>query len=226
MIRRRIHFKRDAGWSAMAVGVAIQFVLLWGLIGKHPGPNYLLSVAAMLPIMFLLGLGPFIEDEGNKEWIPIVIGTLLIVGFLVGLVVAVRDQRDWRQQIVASDKAVEQIVQNHLEATNQKRGDLTILWGYGVPSRCYALRYANVYTEGAALRAEIDEICPNEWMYDVWGGYVELPLAYEPLVENDDWDVVILPERYIPEGIGRDVVVIYTEAETRGYGRVAVLLAP
>jgi hypothetical protein len=225
MMRQRKHFRRVPGWWAMTIGGVLQFLLLWFMIGKHPGTNYLVSVAALLPILFLLSFMPFLKDDTKRAYVPLILGAVLIVLFLSGLVAAIKDQRSWAKQVRASEAAIDEIVQSHLEVTGKTREELTILWGYAVPSRCYALRFANASTEGGALGEEIDEICPNEWMFDVWGGYVELPKAYEPLVENDDWDVVILPEIYVPSGIESVAKVFHTEIQTRGFGRVTILIA-
>jgi hypothetical protein len=225
MIRQRKHIREVPGWWAITIGVVLQFLLLWFMIGKHPGTNYLVSVAALLPILFLLSLTPFLKEGTKRAYVPLIIGGVLLVLFLSGLVAAIKDQRSWAKQVSASEAAIDEIMQAHLEDTGKNREDLTILWGYAIPSRCYALRFANASTEGGALGEEIDEICPNEWMFDVWGGYVELPRAYEPLVENDDWDVVILPEIYVPSGIESVAKVVQTEIQTRGFGRITILFA-
>jgi hypothetical protein len=225
MLRQRKQFKEAPGWWAMSIGGVLQFLLLWFMIGKHPGTNYLVSVAALLPILFLLSLAPFLKDESIQAYIPLITGSAVILLFLFSLVVAIKDQRSWTKQVGASEIAIDAIMQDHLKNTGKSREELTILWGYAVPSRCYALRFANASTEGGALGEEIDEICPNEWMFDVWGGYVELPMAYEPLVENDDWDVVILPEIYVPSGIERVAKVKHTEIQTREFGRITILIA-
>ncbi len=225
MLRQRKHFREIPGWWAMTIGASLQFLILWFMIGKHPGTNYLVSVAALIPILLLLSLSIFLQDESNRAYIPMILGAVLILLFLSGLVGAVKDQHGWAKQVSESEAAIGEIMQAYLEDTGKTREELTILWGYAVPSRCYALRFANVSTEGGALQEEVDEICPNEWMYDVWGGYVELPMAYEPLVENNDWDIVILPERYVPAGVEDMAEVIYTEIQTRGFGRITMLIA-
>jgi hypothetical protein len=221
----RDRIRSKPGWWAMALGSTIQFMVLWVMIGKHPGTNYLVSVAALLPILFLLAFIPFLRQENRISLIPLILGTLLLTVFVFSLVVAVNDQRNWLRQIKAGELAIGEFMDHYLEKKVRTYPSLTVLWGYGVPSRCYALRYGNISTERAAFNEEINQICPNEWIYDVWGDYVELPTAYEPLAENDDWDIVILPEVFIPEGIEASAHIHYTQVETRDYGRISILEA-
>jgi hypothetical protein len=225
LLRQRKLFREEPGWWAMTIGVILQFLLLWFMIGKHPGTNYLVSIAALLPILFLLTLASLLKEGVSRNRIPLITGAVLVIFFLSGLVVAIRDQRSWVRKVHSGEAVIDEILQAHLDNIGKTREELTILWGYAVPSRCYALRFANAYVEGDALGEEIDELCPNEWMFDVWGGYVELPRAYEPLIENDDWDIVILPEIYIPPGIESVAKVVQTEIQTRGFGRITVLIA-
>ncbi len=213
------------GWWALTFGLLVQLIVLWALIGKHPGKTYLLSVAAVLPIVLALALEVFLERGVGTQKLAGLIGTLAILGFVGGWFLAIRDH----SQIVADVKKADEVIAYELEkySTSSQTSieDMTILWGYGVPSRCYALRFGNVYTGDAALTGEINELCPNEWMYDVWGGYVELPNAYEPLSENFDWDIVILPEQYLPEAYGSVGEITVTDALTPGYGRVVIIKA-
>jgi hypothetical protein len=223
MVRRRSQQDRAPGWWAVSIGVLLQFVTLWILIGKHPGINYLISVAALLPVVFLLALQPIVDRDGVRKLILLTFGGILIVMFLVGLIVAVQDNHAWSKQVQTADEEIDRAIADYASDNGLSRDDLVILWGYGVPSRCYALRYGNGSTENRALRAEIDELCPNEWNYDVWGGFVELPWVYEPLSDNCDWDMLILPERYLPELDSARAKVYQLSAQTRGYGKITIV---
>lgn len=223
MFRRKSQQIPTPGWWAVSIAVLLQFVTLWILIGKHPGVNYLISVAALLPVVFLLALKPIAERDGERRLVLLVFGTLLIMLFLGSLIVAVQDNHTWYKQVQTADELIEKEIDGYAAENNLSRKDLTILWGYGVPSRCYALRFGNGSTEGSALRAEIDELCPNEWKYDVWGGFVELPQAYEPLGDNCDWDLLILPERYEPSLDPGRAKTKQLSAPTRGYGNIMIV---
>jgi hypothetical protein len=223
MIRRKSRQTPAPDWWSVSIGVLLQFVSLWILIGKHPGVNYLISVAALLPVVFLLALQPITERDGESSRVLLVFGGLMMVLFLGSMIAAVQDNHTWYKQVKAADELVEREIDGFALENNLSRDDLTILWGYGVPSRCYALRYGNGSTEAGALRAEIDQLCPNEWEYDVWGGFVELPRAYEPLSDNCDWDLLILPERFVPELDPDRAEMIQLPAQSRGYGNIVIV---
>jgi hypothetical protein len=200
-----------------------QLIVLWAVIGKHPGEAYLLSIAAVLPILLALALEVFLERGIRAQRLAGLIGLIAVLGFIFGWVVAIRDHSRTVADVIRADEVIAQELEKYANDSDKSVEDMTILWGYGVPSRCYALRFGNVYTENGALTDEINELCPNEWMYDVWGGYVELPNAYEPLSENFDWDIVILPERYLPESSGSIGEITVTDALTQGFGRIAII---
>jgi hypothetical protein len=211
------------GWWALTIGLMAQLIVLWAVIGKHPGEAYLLSIAAVLPILLALALEVFLERGIRAQRLAGLIGLIAVLGFIFGWVVAIRDHSRTVADVIRADEVIAQELEKYANDSDKSVEDMTILWGYGVPSRCYALRFGNVYTENGALTGEINELCPNEWMYDVWGGYVELPNAYEPLSENFDWDIVILPERYLPESSGSIGEITVTDALTQGFGRIAII---
>lgn len=224
MAVRRKQVREYPGWWAGSLGALLSILLLWGMIVKHPGVNYLVSSAALLPMVILLALEPFLSTN-RSSWIPMVVGLIMVFGFLGALVTAVLDHNKWSGQIRAGENAIAEIIDAQIEKSGEAREDLTLLWGYGVPSRCFALRFANVYTLGKALEREINEICPNEWMYDVWGGFVEIQNSYTQLSESEAWDILVLPERYIPEDSEQYSELILTDIPTRRYGRIAILVA-
>jgi hypothetical protein len=214
----------SASWWSLSIGVFVQTLLLWFVIVKHPGQNYLLSIAAVLPIQFVLSFDVFLRRATPTAMIARASGWLLLLGFFVGMVIALGSHNRHREQVELAEQQVAATLDDVQRQSGKSRSELVVLWGYGVPSKCYALRYGNFSTEGAALSKEIDEICPGEWTYDVWGGYAELPFAYEPLGQNQDWDLVILPERFLPADASSFSEVIYTSAQTQGYGRITILI--
>lgn len=223
MVLRKQSRQVKPGWWALTIGLLAQLIVLWAVIGKHPGEVYLLSIAAVLPILLALALEVFLDRGIGAQRLAGSIGLIVVLGFSLGWVVAIRDHSRIVADVRRADEVIAQELEKYASSSDKSIEDMTILWGYGVPSRCYALRFGNVYTEDGALIGEINELCPNEWMYDVWGGYVELPNAYEPLSENYDWDIVILPERYLPEISGSIGEITVTDALIHGFGRVAII---
>jgi hypothetical protein len=210
-------------WWAAVIGVLIQCIVILLLIAKHPGVNYLVSVAALLPIIIMLAIEPFLHMDSRFSLLPGLAGIVLLSLYVVSFITALVDNHNWREQVLATDAAIVNTIDEITSETGKSREELTILWGYGVPSRCYALRYGNSSTEGSSLSEEIDEMCPNEYVYDVWIDRVMLPRAYESIGENSDWDLLIVPERFIPDVFHDRVRLTTLELWTRNYGRVAIL---
>jgi hypothetical protein len=223
MIVRRREIRQHAEWWAGSIGVAVVFIILWGLIAKHPGVNYLVSVAALIPIILFYAYQPFLERKRRFGWIPVLLGGVLVIRFIYAGFVAITDHRAWVTQVEDSMAASKAFVSDYAVEHGKAEEEVVVLRGYGVPSVCYALRYGNASTENSALSQEIDEICPNEFMYDIWIDRVELPTAYEPLSENDQWDLVILPERFVPEVSGSIGEVVDLGVGTRGYGNLTAI---
>ena len=99
---------------------------------------------------------------------------------------------------------------------------MTILWGYGIPSRCYALRFGDSYA-GHALQGEIDYLCPNEWEYNVFTEEVQIGSKFQRLEDSNDWDILFVREAFVPspsDNIGEIKVV---SAEPEGFGRIVVV---
>jgi hypothetical protein len=143
--------------------------------------------------------------------------------FIFAVFTAIVDHRAWVLRVDASVAATNDFLSEYADEQGKSEDELVVMWGYGVPSVCYALRYGNSSTENSALREEIDEICPYEFMYDVWIDRVMLPNAYEPLSENDEWDLVFLPENFIPKVSGSIGKIVDLGVGTRGYGNLSVI---
>ncbi len=223
---RRRETESFPGWWSMSVGVLAQTILLWVLIVKHPGQNYLLTIAAVLPIQFVLIGDVFLKHSTRAARIVRVLGWLMILGYVWGLVSAFQAHVKLSRQVALTEELVAEAIQTAGERSGKDPEELVILWGYGVAAKCYALRFGNFSTEGAALTREINDICPGEWTYDIWSEVVELPNAYQKLWENDDWDLVILPENFIPKDPEFRGEITILEVQTEGYGRLTLLTPP
>jgi hypothetical protein len=223
MVMQKRETKENPGWWALAIGLLVQLLILWAMIGKHPQISYLLSVSAVLPILLALALDVFLERGLQAQKLAGLIGGIALIGFVIGLTLAIQNHYRGVYEVRRTEEVISLELQKYARSAGKSIKDMTILWGYGVPSRCLALRFGNVYTEAAIFRSEINEFCPNEWMYNVWSGRVELLTASGPLSENKDWDIVILPEKFIPESSGYVGEITLTDARTRRYGRVAII---
>ncbi len=220
--RRRL--REEPGWWAAVVGLLLQLGLTVAMIAKHPGTIYLLAVAAILPLLLALALEVLGREALPARLLAAGTSALVLVGFAVGLVVTLQQQSAVVANIRLAEVEVKRYTAEYAHSVGKAPESLTVLWGYGAPSRCYALRFGNMYIQGL-FAEEIGRVCPNEWTYDVWMGYVELPTVYAPVSQSHGWDLIIVPERFLPPKspvIGR---VVITPAMTEGYGRLAIVMA-
>jgi len=212
-------------WWASALSLLSMLALVWWAIGKHPGTHYLVAVAAVLPLLLGLALEVLVRREGWGGALAIGAGGLIVASFAVGGAMSAAGQARTARQIAAAEEILERTFRQYAARLGKDRAQLTILWGYGVPSRCMALRFGDLST-GLALEDEVDALCPNEWAYEVWGGYVQYPGAHTMASVRRPWDLIIVPGRALPlpsEEVGG---VLDTGLPTPGYGTIQILTPP
>jgi len=106
---------------------------------------------------------------------------------------------------------------NFSSTSGKNPESLSILWGYGVGSRCFALHFGDFWA-GNAFSEEIPRLCPNEGRYDVWSDQGKLST-------NMEWDIIIVPERHLPKDAGEYGTVIFSDAETTRHGKVVFIVS-
>lgn len=223
MWARRWRANEDPGWWSASVALLFQLLVLWIAVGKHPGELYLLAVAAVLPLLLALALEAFLAIGGRMVRLSRMVAALVLMGFAVGLGIALSNHLDTVRKV----RFAEAVIVGEIEAFSEKSGvdpgQLSILWSYGVPARCNALRFGNGEA-GSALSDEIYSVCANEWEYVIWTGAVQVGSQYEALHLSDDWQILFVPEAYLPPATGSIGEVRITDAQTEGDdGRIAVV---
>jgi hypothetical protein len=126
------------------------------------------------------------------------------------------------RQIALAEDVIAREIRERGQDVGLERGQMTILWGYGVPSPCAALRFGDLYT-GHSLQAETDSVCGGEWFYDVWSGLVDRPGAYQSLSLSEDWDILVVPEAFRPPLTGRVGKILDTGIGSEGYGNILIV---
>ena len=195
---RRRTWASDHGWWAAAIGASAQMLVRTLLIQKRPGQTYLLALAAILPVHFL----PLVEGFGDKRHMDnalVGVSRLLSgIGFFLSIVQTL-GVHERRIRIAALTEAeIGQLVTSYARAADQPPEDIVILWGYGTSSRCYGLRFGNSYV-GGLFAEEIRDLCPQQWVFNVWDQAAELPQGMEPLAQATGWDVLAILERSLSE---------------------------
>jgi hypothetical protein len=206
MTARRRYVLSDPGWWAAAFGGSAQLLLSTLLILKHPGQVYLLALAAILPVLFLL----LVESLPSTRWAGTLVGVAALavgVGFVLAVAQSLGAHEHRVQRAASAEMEIGQVVETYAGAVGRPVDDITILWGYGTPSRCFALRFGNTYA-GGLFGDEIREVCPQEWIFNVRDQVAELPEETLPLDSTDHWDVLVILERNLNESTsGFDVAL-------------------
>ena len=220
---RRKRAREDAAWWASCLALLLQLGLVWAAIGKHPGAVYLLAVAAILPVLLALALETFLQAGGRWAALGTLSAALILTTFAAGWVLSGVEHLRRVRQVSLAEAVIDREIRAYAERSGENREQMDIVWGYGVPSRCFALRFGDLFT-GMSLQSEIDSLCDHEWLYEVWGeGYVRLSKTYEPLAVNTEWDIVIVPDRYRPAVSGRVGQILDTGVESEGYGNILIV---
>jgi len=219
---RKKGIRDDPGWWALSLAFIAQLAILWAAIGKHPGASYLLGVAAVLPALLSLAFEGLLQAGGRGPGTAALAGAATLAAFAIGMVASAAAHVRTVRQIALAEDVIAREIRERGRDVSLERSQMTILWGYGVPSPCAALRFGDLYT-GQSLQAETDSVCGGEWFYDVWSGLVDRPGAYQPLSLSVDWDILIVPEAFRPTLTGRVGEILDTGIESESYGNFLIV---
>jgi len=222
MRARRWQVREDPGWWSACLALLLQLVLLWGLIIKHPGEPYLLGIAGILSVLLALALTGLLSSKGRIVAVGRTAVAIFLLGFAGGMWMALESHFHLVSQVRTSEEVISREIDAYGRRTGLEREEMTILWAYGIPSRCYALRFGNSYA-GRALQEEIDSVCPNEWEYVIWTDDVRIGSNLQALQDNNDWDLLFVPEAFVPPAYDNIAEIKVTSAETERYGRIVVV---
>jgi len=176
-----------------------------------------MGLVAAIPVTMALSL-PVYARFGNT--FPGILAAVILVMFLNSIRLGVQSNRQLAAWMLQSEAEVEQHLDRAASRAGKDAASLTILWGYGAPSRCYALRFGDSYT-GGVFRDKIDELCPNDWIFDIWREKAYLPSGPVSLSESSEWDILVIPADHIP---GESAALGNMETSTDG--RWAFIEAP
>jgi hypothetical protein len=197
-IYRHHHTHRDLpGWMAAALGVTAQSLCTLFLVAKHPGTVYLLSIAAQIPLMMCL-VWVILRHDQRGSLIAVLGAAFTLCLFILGLFSSFRESEVLIQKTTDREAELKQLIHEDRSAAGSSDDGQILLWVYGSSSACLALQFGDFYTD-SAFRSEIFEICPRDWMYDIWQHRAITPNGTLPISELEDWDWLIAPTRYLPD---------------------------
>jgi len=188
------HRIKPPNWMiAISIGSMVQIGLLSFLVIKHPANRYLLSIAAILPILLLIVIELIEELTSNNrkiyQYSLFVISVFVLVGFLGNWISTNRSASERASYLHQYENEVERFLSSYTDKYNKNRDDVNILWTYGSYSRCYALNLGAGYAKNMIID-EVRQTCPNEQRLVVWEGV-------NSLEHFEDWDVIIGNPTYL-----------------------------
>jgi hypothetical protein len=128
---------------------------------KHPGKHYLLSLAATLPVLFLVILrrsefhGKLTRQFGN------VLILFSIISISACALLSVRNRHVELLEARSIEAEITRIIAEQEIRFNKKPGELLILRTNETYSYCSALLHGDVFTAGAFAK-EINARCPSQ----------------------------------------------------------------
>lgn len=211
MVLRRTDWASRPWWWAAAIGCTLQLAVTFVLILKHPGPTYLLAMAAVLPVLSILAWEAIISAGTKGRAVVTGVSLLVLVGLGWAVVRSLRDHQRGLAYLSAAQAELGKVTSMLTDELKRDPASLVRLWGYDSPSPCLALRFGNGYVEGL-FGQEIDRACPRDFQYNIWTRLADLPSGAGYLNEVDSWDLLILPTRHFPGNVeGLRVVLTSTE---------------
>jgi hypothetical protein len=194
----RSSLSKRPGWLALSIGLTIQLILTHILILKHPATTYLLAIAAILPFILALSVSAFQNNRGKMSFFISGFSILIILSFVYGALRMASSRMEFSNRLGHLVEEATQMRFMVAEEAGKSQESITVLWGYGTASSCFALRFGDIYS-GRVFDGEIEKICPGDWMYDVWSEKAILPNGSQDLINSDDWDLLIVPAKKRPQ---------------------------
>ncbi|HEY5983197.1 MAG TPA: hypothetical protein VIU38_06960 [Anaerolineales bacterium] len=185
---------QPATWAFIAGAVVQLASLLLVFLDRPLREAYLLSAAAVLPLLTMALLRLLDHRPAALRWTRILLG----IGVLVGLATAswnsIATKRHETAALEATQADTSQLILEYAQATGREPNDVTVLWMYGAYSPCWGLRTGDALA-GDTFAAEIDAVCPNQYRlsanlrYDVHGDGIA--------VQEGAWDIIFTCDQYL-----------------------------
>jgi len=213
--------RSDPVWWSFAPALAVQVFVTLLMIGKHPGAIYLLAVIAVLPILYGLSVDVIRRQLPTGERVSGALNGLIVVGLIYALGSSVSLHRE---RVVRAQRSAEDLRQLRGEVqTSTGKESVTVVWGYGTSSPCFALRFGDQYAAHIFQR-ELSDLCPHDWMYDVWSEEVILDGATVPIDKSRAWDILVVPVRFLPLRAANLGEVFISDVDST-FGPIAYIVA-
>lgn len=190
---KRDHLPLSPTDLALALGLTLQTLLLMLVLGKFfYRLRYVLSLAALLPVLTLLALKLAEQAHLRIDWFKRLAFAALLVSMVIFLGQEMTSQRkkalDEREAAISRSQVVTILAKQKGVQTQE----LVVVYAFGTPLKCAGLLTANNWIR--AFDTEIAELCPNQYAIYDFKYEVEMNIPHPvPQIEQIPWDVVLWP---------------------------------
>jgi hypothetical protein len=183
-----------AGDLALVIGLLAQTLLLLLMMSKmYYRLIYVLSVTAILPVLFLLAMKHLEQLERRDK--------ILKRAFYIGLIAStiffmLREMRLQQPRVRVESEvqaATSQVIAQLAEAKGVPEEQIAVVYTVSTPLKCAGLIMANNWIR--AFDNELQDQCPNQSaVYDyAYDTRMNLPQPVRP-IEEIHWDLVVWPD--------------------------------
>jgi len=185
--RKRIQRARVA-W-AFAAGTIGMIVVLTGFILDHPKLEFMLSAAAVLPVLAIALFDIFETENVIGPLHERIIAAVVLAGVAVSLGQAIGDQQGKADRVARVTAQTNAAIASYAQETGRQPSDLMVLWAYRSYSPCFALWFGNESTAKAFSR-ELRQLCYRQFELNIYGQNVVSGPGARPL-DDYKWDVIV-----------------------------------
>jgi hypothetical protein len=175
-VRDRRSRREHAGEFAIALGLALQCVVLTLAIFKHPGSFYVLSLAALVPVLSAIAFSCWRARGGR----PVRVACMLFAAAILFRFVGSYTHRLRTQcnMPIAAARALERVEGFFTQRVTVEGTPPLRVWTTGTDHPCFALWLPNVNTR-RLFSPEIARRCPEDGL--AWYHLLEYPEAWRHL---------------------------------------------
>lgn len=190
---KKLALRLSPGHVAIAVGLLFQLMMLFIVLSKlWPKLRYMLSIAALLPVLLLVALKLLEQTPWKKLFIGPVIGLVSLAAVVFVLVQSI--QAEAKKAFVERDAALARslVVTHFAQMKHIPEKDVVVVYGSNTPLKCAGLLVANDWLR--TFDAEIGALCPSQYaLYDMTADIDLMVTQPVPTLEQIDWDIAISP---------------------------------
>ena len=167
MYFKKGNFKSQTPLWSLSIGLITQVFVLIVIVSRHPVNRYLLSVAAVAPILILLIYNLTEKDLILSRIIFSSIFVIFIAAFFINTKNHFQSHIQRVDYLNSYQNEVNRVLDDFSQMKGIERNEISQYWTYGSFSSCYALWFGNDFGK-RLFTNDIIDLCLNEYQIDIW----------------------------------------------------------